>query len=149
MYHELWMASIILMILGTGALVASALFGRRARRKRPYQKCAEARVVEIVGVPREGNHLPRTGFQNRLAAVLEFYADGRPVKVTDPSDRYPCPYRLNESVPICYNPADPQQFQIIRKNRYDYLAPAANAIGMLLLVAGVVLFLVYATRAAR
>lgn len=148
MYRELWNASIVLLLLGGLFAAAGGVFRLLAQKKEPYSAHAEARVVEIVPVPWKGaSSLPE--FHNRLSAVFEFYADGRPVKVTDASDTYPCPYRLNERVKLCYNPENPQEYRIEKKDKWQILALHCRILSMLLVLGGCTLFLLYAGRVGR
>lgn len=147
MFDELWSFSIVLMLLGVAAAGCSLWFQYLGNRKEPYHGHAEARVVEIAVVPREGKD-SFSEYHNRLAAVFEFYADGRPVKVTDDSAVYPCPYHLNDRVQICYDPEDPQRYRIIRKNHWSGAAGRCRTLAVLCLLGGCSLFLLYAGRNA-
>lgn len=146
MSHELWNASIILILLGGVAAAASVLLRMVSHRGLPYREQAEARVVDIVAVPREGES-SLSEYHNRLAAVFEFYADGRPVKVTDPADTYPCPYHLNDRVWLSYDPEHPEHFQIFRRNKWQILSFQCKVLGTLLVLGGCAIFLFYAIRA--
>ena len=88
MYHELWNASIVFLILGGLCFLAAQICNACSYRYLRYPSRAEARVIDIVAVPREGN-AALSEYHNRLAAVFEFYADGRPIKVIDATETYP------------------------------------------------------------
>ena len=120
MYHELWNASIVFLILGGLCFLAAQICNACSYRYLRYPSRAEARVIDIVAVPREGN-AALSEYHNRLAAVFEFYADGRPIKVIDATETYPCPYRKNERVQICYDPNDPKRHEVIKKDKWKIL----------------------------
>ena len=143
MYHELWNASIVFLVLGGLCFLAAQICNACSYRYLRYPSRAEARVIDIVAVPREGN-AALSEYHNRLAAVFEFYADGRPVKVTDATETYPCPYRKNERVQICYDPNDPKRHEVIKKDKWKILSKQFNRLGILLLLTGCGLFLFYA-----
>ena len=143
MYHELWNASIVFLILGGLCFLAAQICNACSYRYLRYPSRAEARVIDIVAVPREGN-AALSEYHNRLAAVFEFYADGRPIKVIDATETYPCPYRKNERVQICYDPNDPKRHEVIKKDKWKILSQRFNRLGILLLLTGCGLFLFYA-----
>lgn len=143
MYHELWNASIALLLLGGLCFLAGQICNACSHRYLRYPARAEARVVDIVAVPREGE-AALSEYHNRLAAVFEFYADGRPVKVTDAAETYPCPYRRGERVQLCYDPNDPKRHEVIKKDKWKMRSGRLNRLGSLLVLAGCGLFLFYA-----
>ena len=143
MYHELWNASIVLFVLGGLCVLIAQICNACSYRYLRYPARAEARVVDIVAVPREGG-AALSEYHNRLAAVFEFYADGRPVKVIDATETYPCPYRKNERVQICYDPNDPKCHEVIKKDKWKMLSKRIGRLGILLVLAGCGLFLFYA-----
>lgn len=145
MYHEFWTASLVLFVLGlllALLYLAAKIYGAR---KAEYPAQTEARVVDFVLVPRTGQ-AALSEFRNRQAAVFEFFADGKPVKVTDTSDISPSPYRLHQRVRICYDPAAPQNYRILTPNPRRLLPTILGAMSLLCVVAGCVLFLMYAER---
>lgn len=145
MYRELWNASIVLLILGGVAAAAGVCFRYYAAKLAPYRGFAEARVIAVKAVPRQGE-ASFSEYRNRLAAVFEFYADGRPVKVVDPTDQYPCPYRIGDRVQICYNPDNPSEYRIVRRNKWAALGTYCSLLSIVLVLTGCTLFLVYAGR---
>lgn len=145
MYHEFWTASLVLFALGLLLAVLYLVVKLYGARNAYYPAQAEARVVDFVIVPRTGQ-AALSEFRNRQAAVFEFFADGKPVKVTDTSDRYPCPYRLNQRVRVCYDPAAPQNYRVIPPTPRRFLPPLLGALSVLCVVGGCVLFLMYAER---
>lgn len=114
-------------------------------RQEVYPGRTEARVVEIVTEPRTGD-ATLSEFRHRQAAVFEFYAGGKLIKVKDPSDTYPCPYKLHQRVKICYDPYDPQQYRILGKNKWKDAGRCVYALSIFSFVLGGVLFLMHASR---
>ena len=127
MYHELWNASIVFLILGGLCFLAAQICNACSYRYLRYPSRTEARVIDIVAVPREGN-AALSEYHNRLAAVFEFYADGRPIKVIDATETYPCPYRKNERVQICYDPNDPKRHEVIKRINGRYSQSGSTAL---------------------
>lgn len=148
MYSMLWNMSCALLVLGA-LCAAAALFLRiYAQKDEVYRGHAEARVVDIVAERRTGD-ASLSEFRNRQAAVFEFYANGQLYKVRDPADTYPCPYYLNQRVRINYDEGHPERFEIARPGIWERLASVSNILGVCFILAGCVLYLVYAARAGQ
>lgn len=143
MYNELWSISCVLFLLGFLFMAVGSIWRFLLQQDETFQGSAEARVVDIRTEPRTGE-ASLSEFRNRQAAVFEFYAGGRPVKVTDPSDAYPCPYRLNQRIRIRYDLQNPEHFYVEEKNRKKQLAGAAHTLGVGCIAGGCVLFFLYA-----
>lgn len=145
MYNEMWTASCILLVFGAVFAGAGTLLKYYSLRGERYTGRAEARVVDIVMEPRTGKS-SLSEFRNSQVAVFEFFADGKLVKVKDRLDTYPSPYYINQKVEICYNQNNPQEYQILKKNRWKQLAGCMNVLSIVSILAGCVLFLLYAAR---
>lgn len=145
MYNALWAISCVVLALGFICGGAGLFFRYYSRRNESYKGHAEARVVDIVAESRKGQ-ASFSEFHNRQAAVFEFYAGGKLIKVKDPTDTYPCPYHLNQRIRINYDIDEPEHFYIEGKNRWEQLASAVSILGVTCIVAGCVLFLLYAAR---
>lgn len=146
MGHELWTASCVLLLLGFLCGAAGAALGWYRRSREMYRGHAEARVVELA-IERKTGEASLSEFRNRQVAVFEFYAGGKLIKVRDKSDVYPCPYYMNQRVRICYDPADPQQFQIEERSVLQLAEKLLQLACAGLILAGAVAFLMYASRA--
>lgn len=144
MYSEMWIMSCVLIALGIVCVAAGMFVSYYAQRNERYKGKAEARVVDIVPEPRTGS-ASLSEFRNRQVAVFEFYAGGHLIKVRDPADTYPCPYHMNQRIPVRYDPGDPQKFYVAGKSGGKILASAANILGVLLILGGCALFLFYAS----
>lgn len=145
MYHEIWTVSCVLLVLGLLCAAVASVLKYYAEQKIRYSGRAEAKVVNIVTEPRSGN-ASLSEFRNRQAAVFEFYAGGKLIKVTDPADTYPCPYRMHQTVHICYNPENPTEFELMEKSRWKLAASVVNVLGITGILSGCGLFLLYASR---
>ncbi len=144
MSNEWWIAAAILIVLGILTVIAGSILNVYSESSRPYEGFAEGKVVEIVSLERDPNMVAR--FRNRQAAVFEFFADGKLVKVTDREDTYPCPYELNERVRISYDPGDPLRFRVIHSESRHLLSNVLNILGVVLILIGVFVFICYAVR---
>lgn len=142
---ELWIVSCVLLAVGFCCTAAGAVWKFALHRTDRYEGHAEARVVDIVTKPR-GGQASLSEFRNNRVAVFEFFADGRLVKVSDTADTYPCPYRMNQKVSVCYDPADPERFEVETADIKLRIADAVRLFGITFAVAGCALFLLYAAR---
>ena len=129
-------------VLMTAAGVCLKYYGEQTE---PLKGRAEARVVDIITIPRTGE-ATLSEFRNRQAAVFEFYAGGKLIKVTDPADTYPCHYQMHQKVNISYEPADPKEFRILEKNRWVNAGRLIYVCGILFLCFGGAFFLMHAGR---
>lgn len=137
--------SIVCFVLGFLSCGAGLFWQLYFKKNEKYRGHAEARVVDIVTEPRRGQ-ASLSEFHNRQAAVFEFYAGGKPIKVKDPADTYPCPYNRNERVRINYDPDAPEQFEIEERNRWREVASVIEILGVVCIAVGCILFLMYAGR---
>ncbi|MCD7762011.1 MAG: DUF3592 domain-containing protein [Lachnospiraceae bacterium] len=144
MSDSLWIKGVICIILGLAADIAGLVLKFYSAQKRPYAGYADAKVVEIIPVERDRN--AEAYFRNRQAAVFEFFADGKLIKLVDQEDAYPCPYELGQRIQLCYDPDDPEKYVVLHENKEHFQTIALNSLGVLLIVAGVLLFLRYAMR---
>lgn len=145
MYHDLWMASCIVLALGLLCTVAGAILKYLSQRDTVYEGHAEARVVDIVTQRRTGE-ASLSEFRNCQVAVFEFFAGGKPVKVRDTTYAYPCPYTMNQRIRICYNPEQPQEYEIEGSDRWKRLGGIMSMLGIAGVLAGCIIFLMYAAR---
>ncbi len=145
MYNALWTISCVVFVLGFICGAAGLFLKYYSQKNENYKGHAEARVVDIIAEPRKGA-ASLSEFRNRQVAVFEFYAGGRLIKVKDPADTYPCPYHLNQRIRINYDIDEPEHFYIEGKNPWKHLASAVSMLGVACIVAGCVLFLMYAAR---
>lgn len=135
------MMLVMAVILEAAALVLKYIGNSRER----YTGHAEARVVDIVMEPRNGTY-SLSQFYNRQAAVFEFYAEGKLVKVKDTQEVYPTPYQMNQKIRILYNPGNPQQFCVAGKNKISLLSRILSVAAVFMVVLGCVFFLLHAGR---
>ncbi|MFR8547697.1 MAG: DUF3592 domain-containing protein [Lachnospiraceae bacterium] len=145
MYDSLWGVSCLLFVMGFVSALMGVILKYISGRKDPYARRVQAEVVDIITRPRSAD-APQTEFRNNQVAVFEFFADGRPVKVKDTADTYPCPYRMHQRVTLCYNPARPEQFRIASRDKRKLIAELFGISGVVLILAGCALFLLYAAR---
>ncbi len=145
MYNALWVISCVVFVIGFVCGGAGLFLRYYSRRNENYKGHAEARVVDIVAEPRRGL-AALSEFHDRQAAVFEFYAGGRLIKVKDSADTYPCPYYLNQRIRISYDIDEPEHFYIEGKKHWEQLASAVSILGVVCIVAGCALFLLYAAR---
>ncbi len=141
---NLWIAGTVLLIIGVVIAVAGIVLNTYSISSRPYEGMTEGKVVDIVSVERNPNE--EAEFRNRQAAVFEFYANGKLMKVVDRHATYPCPYERNQKVRICYDPEFPVRFRVIHAEKRSYLSVILNIVGVIFILGGVFLFMRYAVR---
>lgn len=144
MYNALWSISLLFIFLGILLAGAGVLLKLLAQKNEVYKGRAEARVVDIVTEPRKGE-ASLSEFRNYQVAVFEFYAGGHLVKVRDSADTYPCPYYRGQKVRIAYDESAPEHFQIEDRNIFCQLGSAANMLSAGFILAGFLLFFLYAS----
>ncbi len=144
MYNALWSISLLFIFLGILLAGAGVLLKLLAQKNEVYKGRAEARVVDIVTEPRKGE-ASLSEFRNYQVAVFEFYAGGHLVKVRDSADTYPCPYYRGQKVRIAYDESAPEHFQIEDRNIFCPLGSAANMLSAGFILAGFLLFFLYAS----
>lgn len=145
MWINFWNWSCFFLISGVVMIAAGMFLKLYGEQSEPLKGRAEARVVDIITVPRIGE-ASLSEFRNRQAAVFEFYAGGKLIKVTDPADTYPCPYVLHQKVNISYEPAEPGKFRVLEKNRWVNAGRIVYAAGILFICLGCTCFLLHASR---
>lgn len=145
MSGELWNASCVLFVLGAICAIAGIVLKYYGEKQEKFRGRAEARVVDIVTEPRTGAS-SLSEFRNRQAAVFEYYAGGKLIKVKDPSVTYPCPYQLHQKVKICYDPANPKNYCIAGRNWWRRAGTCLYVSGIVAALLGCTLFLIYASR---
>jgi hypothetical protein len=129
--------------MGFLCAAAAVFFRYHSQKNRAYRGHAEAKVVDILTEPRTGAS-SLSEFRNRQAAVFEFYAGGRLVKVKDTKDTYPCPYFLNQRVLIDYDTETPENFCIASRSIRKWIPDGFSFLSVCLIVAGCVTFCMYA-----
>lgn len=144
MYNALWSISLLFIFLGILLAGAGVFLKLLAQKNEVYKGRAEARVVDIVTEPRKGE-ASLSEFRNYQVAVFEFYAGGHLVKVRDSADTYPCPYYRGQKVRIAYDESAPEHFQIEDRNIFCQLGSAANMLSAGFILAGFLLFFLYAS----
>lgn len=145
MLDSWWIGSIILLTFGALFAAAAAVLKAYSLRDTRGGKITEARVVDIVAEPRTGE-AALSEFRNRQAAVFEFYAEGKLVKVMDKTDKYPCPYYMNQRLKICYDPSNPEVFSVVQVNKWSRVAFGMNYLSIVCILLGCLFFLMHASR---
>ncbi|MDD6616345.1 MAG: DUF3592 domain-containing protein [Lachnospiraceae bacterium] len=140
-----WTASCSCFILAALFAVLSGICRYLNKNKKEYSSFTEGRVVHIETEPADSGE-NRTEFHDRQYAVIEFFSRGRLVKVKGPVFTYPYPYHIGQKLHICYDPEQPEHYQIITDRRWQHLASVAYGISLFLMAGGCIFFLMYAAR---
>lgn len=142
---DFWTASCTCFILAAVFAVVSAVSRYFGKNNRAWHAFAEGRVVHIETEPAD-TLANRTEFHDRQYALIEFYAGGHLVKVRGPVSAYPCPYHIGQKLYLCYNPDDPNQYQIVTDRKWQVIAHIAYGVSIGLVAFGCILFLMFAAR---
>ena len=135
----------LLILLGVVFIFAGFLFKRYRSIHAKYQGRAEAKVVEIVtGHPDEKGK--ESGVHDYFYPVFAFYADGRLIRKRYRYGSNPCRFALNQTVTVRYKPSNPSIFIIERENYLERRARILYNIGIMMVLIGAVIFLVFANR---
>lgn len=145
MPNNWWTGSCILLILGLIFAAVTILLRYYASKETRHGRMTEARVVDIIPEERTGE-AALSEFKNRQAAVFEFYAEGKLIKVTDKNDTYPSPFYMGQRLKICYNPEHPEEFFIVQVNKWSRIAFGMNYLSIICFVLGCLFFLMHASR---
>lgn len=140
--------SAVCFILGT-VLLAGGNFGEYYRHSNErYKGRALATVIEVIADKPDAAGVA-AGIHTYYYPVFAYYAAGRLIKVRYTQGGYPCPYKMNEQVKICYDVHSPEKFVLAEPQNLKKVSKTGYYLGIILLVAGVAFFLIYATRFFR
>ncbi len=142
---NLWTASFACFILAAVLVAVSAVCRRMAKKRHAYAKEARGRVVHIVTEPADAEK-NRTEFHDRQYAVIEFFAQGHLVEVKSQATIYPCPYYVGQELDLCYDPVEPERYQILTDRRWELSASLSYGLSLVMIAAGCILFLMFAGR---
>ena len=136
--------------LGLGALLlAGGNFGEYYRHSNEHYKGrALATVVEIIADKPDAEGIA-AGIHSYYYPVFAYYAAGRLIKVRFAQGGYPCPYKQNEQVKICYDKNNPEKFVTAAPKNLKKASKTGYYLGITMLIGGVAFFLIYATRFFR
>ena len=144
MSKAVWNISFLFLVLGLMMTAAGLILRYYYRRKEQLSGHTRGRVIDLIlrEVPGTGS----ASFSNRYYPVLEFYANGKLYKENYPYGAYPSNYQVGDEVKIDYDPEDPHEYEIRKEDIYSLLPTILYGGGILLTVAGALLFIVFATR---
>ena len=86
------------------------------------------------------------GIHDYFYPVFAYYADGRLIRKRYQYGSNPCKFYLNQKVKIRYKHHDPSAFVLERKNPLEQKAKFLHYAGLLLIVAGAAIFILFANR---
>lgn len=145
MSNHIGMLGDILIILGALCIFAGSLFRNYHSSHARYKGRAEATVVEIETDEPDarGREL---GIHDYFYPVFAWYADGHLIRKRYPHGSNPCSFYLNQKIWIRYKPSDPSIFVLERKSSMEQRAKHLHYAGLLLIAAGVIIFILFANR---
>lgn len=134
-----WTVSCVCFLFAAVLAVLSAVCRYLVKNNRAYTSFTEGRVVHIETEPADAGR-NRTEFHDRQYAVIEFFSNGRLIKVKGPVSTYPCPYHVGQKLYLCYDPGDPTRYQIIADRKWQQLGSCLYGISLFLVAMGCVFF---------
>ena len=144
MNKGLWTASLFLLVIGLGCIVArlvlQMIFSERAQLKGH----TTARVVDLQ--LREDPAAGNRQFRHCFYPVFEYYAGGRLYKQVYPVGSYPSRWKVNDEIRLDYDPEDPNIYELSTWSMQRILPPALSVFGVILVLTACVIFLRFATR---
>lgn len=133
------------MILGGLLLLAGAALRLYRYIKEPYKGRAVATVVEIQ-IDAPDTRGKERGVHDYFYAVFSYFAGSRLIKKRYPRGGNPCPFKMNERIPIYYKTEDPEVFKLADPGPLRNAEYALYACGALLLLIGFLNYMQYAVR---
>ena len=143
MGRGLFYLSFFLLLAGGGCSAAGTILKIRRQRERVFEKETRAKVVELL--LRE-DASSQGGFRNKYYPVFQYYANGKLCEFVHSEGAYPAAWKIGQSVRIAYDPSDPTRFVIRKPAPEDFLPDVLRIGGMVIMLAGAILFLRFALR---
>ena len=138
-------ASLVLFLLAAGCMAAAAWLNDQIRRLELKKARAKGTVVEICSVP-SVKVKPSSEFHDLYYAVIEFFADGKLVRVRSKKQDFPCSYQVGQTLTVLYDTDDPSRYEVRTNGPRDIGAFALRISGAVFLTFGVIVFLIAARR---
>ncbi len=135
-----WYAGLLSMLIGIAAAVAGAVWKRRQTSREIYKGHTTGRVVELHLLPDRSG---RSGYHDCYYPVVEYYAQGLLFRSELSEGSWPSRYAVNDEVAVCFDPADPDLWEIEEKKKTSYLPDLLSAAGYLLILVSVICMLAY------
>ncbi|MDY3919568.1 MAG: hypothetical protein SOZ59_11310 [Candidatus Limivivens sp.] len=135
----------VFMILGAVCGLCGVLVQTYRRQKEPYKGRATATVVEIVADSPDARG-SAAGVHDYFYPVFAYYAEGRLIKKRYQKGGNPCPFRLNQQVPLYYKKENPELIKIADPGPLKKAERILYAGGFCLCLAGLICYLEFAAR---
>ncbi len=145
MNRGLWNLSVIMVLLGIAGIGAGQFLLMRIRRKEELTGHTVAKVVKHVLRKSKGK-AAAMGYENRYYPVLEYYADGKLIKVIHKRTVIPGQMQVGTKVPIDYDPDHPEKYAVVSTDKEKVLSYGLYTGGAVMLVMGILAFLRFAVR---
>lgn len=145
MNNNIGMLGDILIILGAICIFAGTLCRNYHSSHARYKGRAEATVVEIETDKPDAKGIEQ-GIHDYFYPVFAWYADGHLIRKRYPYGSNPCSFSLNQKVRIRYKRSDPSVFVLERKSSLEQRAKRLHYVGLALIVAGGIIFILFANR---
>ncbi len=136
--------SFILILAGMAAFAAGLIWRHYRRQQEVLKGHTTASVVRLeLRMAGEKAHGP---YQNRYHPVLQYYAQGQLYEKVLSEGAYPSKWEKGQKIPIEYDLQDPDKYRIHVRQKGDTWPILLYYGGIVLLAAGILLFIRYALR---
>lgn len=137
--------SFLLMVIGAVMAVVSRAGSSYSDNRQTYRGKATATVVDIV-IDEPDRRGREKGIHDYYYAVFAYYADGILYKKRYDKGGNPCPFVLNQKIPIRYSERRPERFCIREKSQMNYISTVCYFGGLFLCIVGVLVFVLASMR---
>lgn len=134
-----------ILILGIILTVAGMIYRAYLKEKEPLKGRVSATVVEVVAGPPDGNGAAK-GVHDYFYPVFAYYANGQLRKERYKKGSNPPAFYKGQKVTLKFNLENPGDFQVEKKEREDRIGSLFYFLGLGLIFAGLILYLMFGLR---
>lgn len=142
------MLGIVLIVLGAACMAAGSLGVLLRRNKETFRGRAEATVVEIVTDEPDACGKEK-GIHDYFYPVMAYYAGGRLIRKRFQEGSNPSKFRISQKIKVRYDLSDPSSFILDENNSARQIGRVLYYVGLVLVVAGGVVFIMFANRGGK
>lgn len=135
----------VLILLGAAAMFAGLVCRKYSRSREEFEGRAEASVVDVVaGEPDDKGK--EKGIHDYFYPVFAYYAGGVLIQQRYRYGSNPSRFYRGQKVSIRYKLSEPSSFVLEKKNCMEERGRLLHYAGLLLILAGGVIFILFANR---
>jgi len=142
--RAMFYCSFVLILTGMAAFAAGLIWRHYRRQQEVLKGHTTASVVRLE--LRTAGDQAQGLYQNRYHPVLQYYAQGQLYEKVHSEGAYPSRWEKGQKIPIEYDLHDPDDYRIFVRQKGDAWPVLLYYGGIVLLAAGILLFIRYALR---